>query len=81
METISIKLDKTLLNNIDKSLKQNNYSTRTEFVRDALRRRLEDLRKEEILESVKNNFGKSKKKTPLWKDEVIRKIVEDKYLQ
>lgn len=71
MEAISLKLESTLLNDIDKNLKKHRYSTRTEFIRDAIRDRLVDLEKEESLMKLRKYFGASKKKTT---DEEFRKL-------
>jgi len=71
MEAISLKLEGSLLNEIDKNLKKNRYSTRTEFIRDAIRGKLVDLEKEESLRKLRKYFGASKRKTT---DEEFRKI-------
>jgi metal-responsive CopG/Arc/MetJ family transcriptional regulator len=49
MEIISLKLEPKLLDEIDNKLSEHRYSTRTEFIRDAIREKLSDLEKEEIL--------------------------------
>lgn len=72
METISLKMDKGLLTEIDNSLKKNRYSTRTEFVRDAIRTKLTELEKEEIfrkLEALKGSL-KGKRKSKMSEEEV-----------
>lgn len=48
METISFKLDENILKKIDSSLKDLNYSNRTEFIRDAIRSKLSQIEKEDI---------------------------------
>ena len=63
METISLKLENTLLREMDLKLKKNRYSTRTEFIRDAIRKKLSDLEKEELLRNVIKLKGSSKLKT------------------
>jgi metal-responsive CopG/Arc/MetJ family transcriptional regulator len=52
METISLKMDETLLMEIDSTLKRHRYSTRTEFIRDAIRARLSTLEKEETIRKL-----------------------------
>ena len=52
MESISLKLDRQLLKSIDKSLKKNMYSTRTEFIRDSIRHKLTEQEKEEALRKI-----------------------------
>lgn len=63
METISLKLEEGLLREVDQKLKKNRYSTRTEFIRDAIREKLSDLEKDEILKSLVKLRGSSKRKT------------------
>lgn len=60
---ISLKLEDELLKEIDQKLAYNRYSTRTEFIRDAIREKLSDLEKTEILKQLSNLKGSSKKKT------------------
>lgn len=43
METISFKLQEDILKKIDKFLELFNFSTRTEFIREAIREKLEKL--------------------------------------
>ncbi len=62
METISLKMEKSLLDEMDSKLKENRYSTRTEFIRDSVRRRLSELEKEEAIRKLEENFGKFKGK-------------------
>lgn len=63
MEAISLKLEGIMLNNIDKSIKENNYSTRTEFIRDAIRDKLKELSRDELIKEFMKFKGKAKKKT------------------
>ena len=63
MEAISLKLDEGILDHIDKSLSKHMYSTRTEFIRDAIREKLSELEKEELLKEVAKLRGSSKRKT------------------
>lgn len=73
MEAISLKLDETLLKNIDLSLKAHNYSTRTEFIRDAIRDKLTDLNRDELAKMISDKFfGKATVKTSLKEDRKIR---------
>ena len=51
METITIKMEDKLLNEIDQKLEFHRYSTRTEFIRDAIREKLSELEKDEILKN------------------------------
>ena len=73
METISLKLENELLHEIDSKLVKNRYSTRTEFIRDAIREKLSELEKEELLRAVAKSKGASKHKTT---DEQLHKARE-----
>jgi metal-responsive CopG/Arc/MetJ family transcriptional regulator len=74
VETISLKLDEEMLSNIDKSLKKNNFSTRTEFVRDAIREKLEKMTRDELIQHFLSLKGKAKTKTT---DEEWEKVKEE----
>ena len=73
MEIISLKLENELLKEIDQSLSKHRYSTRTEFIRDAIREKLSDLEKEEILKALAKLRASSKRKTT---DEQLHKAGE-----
>lgn len=61
METISLKLDENLLENIDSSLPKHNFSTRTEFIREAIRDKLKQLSYDERIQAFLDLKGKAKK--------------------
>lgn len=63
MEMISLKLENRLLNEIDNKLNRYRYSTRTEFIRDAIREKLSELEKQELLKKITKLRGSSKRKT------------------
>ncbi len=62
METISLKMEEKLLKDIDSTIKEHRYSTRTEFIRDAIRTKLNDLEKEEAIRKLAQLKGASTKK-------------------
>ena len=63
METISLKLESNLLKEMDDNLVKHRYSTRTEFIRDAIRQKLSELEKEEIIMNLRKIYGSSNRKT------------------
>ena len=63
METVTIKMEDKLLDEIDQKLEGHRYSTRTEFIRDAIREKLSELEKEDILKNLAQLKGTSKRKT------------------
>jgi metal-responsive CopG/Arc/MetJ family transcriptional regulator len=56
-------MEKAILQEIDRKLPFYRYSTRTEFIRDAIRSKLSELEKDELLKEVNHLYGVSKKKT------------------
>ncbi len=63
METVTIKMEDKLLEEIDQKLEEHRYSTRTEFIRDAIREKLSELEKEKVLRNLAQLKGSSKRKT------------------
>ncbi len=63
METVSIKLEDNFAKDLDKTIKKNHYTTKTEFIREAIRDKMKDLEKEEMLMRVKKMYGASKRRT------------------
>ncbi len=78
MDTISLKLENQILNEIDVKLTKHRYSTRTEFIRDAIREKLSELEKEEILKNIARLRGSSKRKTT---DEQLHKAGEKAFAE
>lgn len=62
METISLKLEGEMLKNIDDGLKKHNFGTRTEFIRSAIREKLEVLSRDEMIKEFMKFRGKAKNK-------------------
>ena len=52
-----------MLEEMDKTLRKHRYSTRTEFVRDAIREKLSELEKEKMLKALAKIVGSSKRRT------------------
>ena len=73
MESISLKLEGEFLKDIQSIMKRHRYSTKTEFIREAIRDKIKDLEKEELLLKAKMLYGASKRKTT---DEDIHKAGE-----
>ncbi|MBI2655731.1 ribbon-helix-helix protein, CopG family [Candidatus Woesearchaeota archaeon] len=77
METITIKMEDKLLEEIDQKLEDHRYSTRTEFIRDAIREKLSELEKEEVLKNLAKLKGFSKRKTTDEQLHIAREKVSD----
>ncbi len=63
MQAITIKMEDKFLEELDQKLEEHRYSTRTEFIRDAIREKLSELEKGEILKNLAQLKGSSKRKT------------------
>jgi len=63
METVCIKLDKGLAHEVDRVLKKHHYSSKTEFVREAIRDKISEIEKKEALARLEKFYGSSKRKT------------------
>ena len=63
METVSIKIEDEFAKNVEKIMKKHNYTTKTEFIREAIRDKIKDLEKEEALKRITKLYGASRIKT------------------
>lgn len=68
-----MKMDEALLTEIDAKLSKHRYSTRTEFIRDAIRSKMTELEKKEMIAALHKLKGISKRKTT---DEQLHKTRE-----
>ena len=75
MENVSVKFQEDVLKKIDTSINQHNFNSRTEFIRDAVRDKLADLSKEDLMEEFLKFRGKAKKKTTYEENRKTRDIV------
>ncbi|GEM_PF-530694 len=73
MESISLKLENEFLNDIENIMKKHRYTTKTEFIREAIRDKIKDLEKEELLLKARSLYGASNRKTT---DEQLHKARE-----
>jgi len=79
MESITIKVHKEMAREID-ALAYPDFGTRTEFVREAIREKIETMRKDKVLGDLAKYFGKLKPKDNLT-DEQVREIVGKEILK
>jgi len=70
-DLVTFKMEHNFLKDIDKVVKKEGYQNRTEFIRSALREKLEKTKLKEAMESIAHLKGASKKKTS---DEDLHKI-------
>ena len=75
METVTVRFQEGVLKKIDTSIAQHNFNSRTEFIRDAVRDKLTELSKEDLLEEFLKFRGKAKKKTTYEENRKTKEIV------
>ncbi|MBW2995065.1 ribbon-helix-helix domain-containing protein [Candidatus Woesearchaeota archaeon] len=76
MEIVTVKFKEKVLKKIDKSIAEHNFNSRTEFIREAVRDKLEDLSRDELAREFSRRFyGKSGKKTTDKEHERIREML------
>ena len=63
MEHISLKLEGQFLRDLERAMKKKSYSTKSEFIREAIRDKIEEIDQKEMLAHVEKIAGKSKRKT------------------
>jgi len=82
MEIVSVKFNEDVLKKVDKSILKHNFNSRTEFIRDAVRDKLEDLNKEDLIKEFLKFRGKAKKRTTYeenrkTKEEVSKELMKE----
>jgi metal-responsive CopG/Arc/MetJ family transcriptional regulator len=78
METICIKMEDELFRKMNKDMKAQGYTTKAEFIREAIRKKLEEDEREFLIKKFMKFKGKAKTKTS---DEELRKIREQALVQ
>ncbi len=73
MDVLNLKIDGKILREIDQTVQDHRYSTRSEFVRDAIREKLSELETEKMLRHIEKTAGSSKRKTT---DEALHRAGE-----
>ena len=63
METVSIKIEDGFARELEKAMKRHRYVTKTEFIREAMRDKMNALEKLEAIERLELIRGTSKTKT------------------
>jgi Arc/MetJ-type ribon-helix-helix transcriptional regulator len=72
MEGITIRFQEDILKKIDSAIEDNNFNSRTEFIREAVRDKLANLTREQSIEKFLALRGKLKGRTRLDQDEKIK---------
>jgi Arc/MetJ-type ribon-helix-helix transcriptional regulator len=81
MDVVSVKFQEDILKKIDDSIERHNFNSRTEFIREAVRDKLSDLSRDEIVAEFMKFRGKGKHHNTTDKDdERIREEVSKELL-
>lgn len=76
MEAVTVKFEDTFLESIEKAMEKHNYTTKAEFVREALREKLVNLEKQEYILRALKLYGAGKQKHGAMSDEDIHQARE-----
>lgn len=71
-EMITVKLEGSFLEDIDEVVKTKGYQNRTEFIRNALREKVDKVKMEEAILGISHLKGRVKKRTTSEKYKIIR---------
>lgn len=63
MEAVTVKFQEDVLKRIDETISEHNFNSRTEFIREAVRDKIAELSKEELMKEFLKFRGKARKKT------------------
>ncbi len=81
METVTVKFQEDVLKRIDNSIEKHNFNSRTEFLREAVRDKLAELNKDELINEFLKFKGKAKKKTTYEENRKTREIVSKELME
>ena len=62
METVSVRFEEDFVEDMEKVMKGHRYATKTEFIREAVREKMNELEKQEALLWVERIYGAGAKK-------------------
>jgi len=75
MESVSIKFQETILKKIDKNLIENNFNSRSEFIRECIRDKLDTIEKNNLIKEFLKLKGTAKTKTNQKNNKLTKEIV------
>lgn len=78
-EMITVKLEDKFLEDIDAIVEKEGYQNRTEFIRNALREKVEEVKLREAMKEIAHLKGAAKKKTTDEEREMIREKVFEEF--
>jgi metal-responsive CopG/Arc/MetJ family transcriptional regulator len=80
-EMITLKLEDVFLKEIDSLVKNSGYQNRTEFIRNALREKIEEVKLKKAMIELASFRGKSKKHTTDADIERTRELIAKKFMK
>ena len=75
MEIVTVRFQEDVLKKIDETIEKHNFNSRTEFLREAVRDKLAELSKEDLIKEFMKFRGKASKKTTYEENRKTREIV------
>ena len=75
MESVTVKFQPGILKKVDKAIQDNNFNSRTEFIREAVRDKLNEVEKEIAIKKIMSLRGKLSGRTALSEDKKIREEI------
>lgn len=81
MESVTVKFQEDVLAKIDQSIARNNYASRTEFIREAVRDKLAELSRDELVKEFMKFRGSAKKTTTYEERRRTREVVSKQIME
>jgi Arc/MetJ-type ribon-helix-helix transcriptional regulator len=85
MDVLTVRLDNNISKKIDVILKEFNYSTKTDFVREAIRTKVtefeETRERKEILKNLEKNFGSIKTNKSIKENNILIKKADEEFIR
>ncbi len=81
MEIVTVKFQEDILKKVDFCISKHNFNSRTEFIREAVRDKLENLTKQELINKFLKLNGKSKTKTTVEQNIKTKEAVSKELLE
>lgn len=79
MEIVSVKFQENILKKIDSTIKHNNFNSRTEFIREAVRDKLSEIEKEIAMKKFMSLRGKGIPKTNKTDRQIREEVSKELY--
>ncbi|MDD4878006.1 MAG: hypothetical protein PHO02_03145 [Candidatus Nanoarchaeia archaeon] len=79
MEAVCIKMDTRIMEEMESCIEEENYSTKTEFIREAIREKIKAIKKEHALKMLEANLGAAKVRVSDKRHAEIREQVGREY--